>query len=116
MTLKEIVAVLEARVAVGKEHLDREINCAGAADMQSVILARGEPGMVLLTSQLISQTIHSCMLSDISAVVMVRGAELTPEAHDLAARIGMVVLTVPYTLYETCGRLYATGLPGVEID
>ncbi|HDR16382.1 MAG TPA: hypothetical protein ENN79_13055 [Desulfobacteraceae bacterium] len=115
MTIKEIASILEARVAVGAEYLDRQVECAGAADMQSVILAKGCSGMLLLSGQLTPQTIHSCILSDVTAAVMVRGMELTPEAHDLAARKGMVVLTVPYTLYETCGRLYSTGLPGVMI-
>jgi len=115
MTLKEITAVLEARVEVGADHLDREITCAGAADMQSVILARGRLGMLLLTSQLTAQTVHSCILSDISAVVLVRGTELTPQARELAARKNLIVLMVPYSLYDACGRLYAAGLPGVRI-
>ncbi len=115
MTLERIAAILEARVAVGEEHLDREINCAGASDMQSVILAKGHSGMLLLSGQLTPQTIHSCILSDVSAAVMVRDTELPPETQKLAAQKGMVVLTVPYTLYETCGRLYSTGLPGVKI-
>jgi len=115
MTVKEIAAILEARVAVGAEHMDRTVECAGAADMQSVILARGQRDMILLTSQLSLQTIHSCALSDVSVVVLVRGTELSPRARLEAGEQDMVVLTVPHTLYESCGRLYAAGLPGVKI-
>ena len=115
MTVNAIAAILEARVAVGAEHMEREVACAGAADMQSVILARGQRDMVLLTSQLTIQSIHSCALSDVSVVVLVRGTELSPRALQLAGEKGMAVLTVPHTLYESCGRLYAAGLPGVRL-
>ncbi|MDY0296673.1 MAG: hypothetical protein RB296_05080 [Acidobacteriota bacterium] len=115
MNVKEIAAVLGARVAVGAEYLDRHIDCAGACFLQSVILARGDAGMLLVTGQLTPQTIHACSLSDVTTVVLVRDSELTAEAHRLAINQGMVVLIVPDTLYDTCGKLYSAGLPGLRI-
>lgn len=113
MTIRKIAEILDAKIIVGREHQDREIHCAGATDMHSVTLSSGCHDMLLLTGQLTEQTIRTCLLSDITSVVVVRGLETSPEVKALARQKQMVLMGTAQTLYSSCGKLFSAGLPGV---
>ncbi len=49
MKLRDIQALLEAEVLCGEDSLDTEIECAGASDLMSDVLAFGKPGLLLIT-------------------------------------------------------------------
>ena len=45
-------------------------------------------------------------------IVFVRGKIPPKEVLDMAEDLGIAVIGTPYTLYESCGRLFENGLPG----
>ena len=113
MTILEVARVLNAEVIEGLSQMEREVHCAGASEMHSVTLARGCKEMLLLTGQLTAQTVRTCILSDISAVVVVRSLDLSPEVLELAREKQLILLMTEWTLSETCGKLYSAGLPSL---
>ncbi len=114
MKILEVARILNAEVIAGHAQMEHEVHCAGASDMHSVTLARGCKEMLLLTGQLTPQTVRTCILSDISSVVVVRSLDLSPEVLELAREKQLILLKTGWTLYETCGKLYAAGLPSLS--
>ena len=57
------------------------------------------------------QVIRTAEMAGIVAIVFVRGKLPPPETIALAQDKDIPLLASKYTMYETCGRLYQTGLP-----
>lgn len=112
MKLRDLIGVLEAEVIVGQDRLDLEIEKAFASDLMSDVLAFATEGSLLLTGLTNAQVVRTAEMLDMSAVVFVRGKRPQPEAVDLARSRGIPLLTTPYILYESCGRLYKRGIVG----
>lgn len=112
MKLRDLIGVLDAEVIVGEEGLDLEIEKAFASDLMSDVLAFATEGSLLLTGLTNAQVVRTAEMLDMSAVVFVRGKRPQAEAVDLARSRGIPLLTTPYILYETCGRLYERGIVG----
>ncbi len=111
--------VVEAELIVGdEEKLNQEIRKAFASDLMSDVLAFATEGSLLLTGLTNAQVIRTAEMLDICAVLFVRGKRPQPEAVQLAAAKGIPLLTTPYILFETCGRLYKCGIQGsrVKVD
>ena len=98
----------------GEEHKDLEVDWAFGCDMMSDALTFAKPGVVLLTGVTNMQVVHTAYIIDASAVVFVRGKRPLPSEKviELAAERGLPLLTTDYLLYNSCGLLYAAGLPG----
>ncbi|MGQ9654535.1 MAG: DRTGG domain-containing protein [Thermodesulfobacteriota bacterium] len=113
MKLRDLMQVLEAELIVGdEEKLNQEIRKAFASDLMSDVLAFATEGSLLLTGLTNAQVIRTAEMLDISAVVFVRGKRPQPEAIQLATAKGIPLLTTPYILFESCGRLYRCGIAG----
>lgn len=113
MRLSEVAEALEAKVLLGDDLLEREVGAAGAADMVSDVLFFGRPGMLLLTGLTKASVVRAAQVADLSAIVFVRGKRPDGEAVELARDLGLPVMLTSHSLYDSCGRLYARGLPGV---
>lgn len=116
MTVKEIARVLDAQWLCCQEEEDRPIRSAFASDMMSDVLAYVQEDTLLLTGLVNSQSIRTAEMLDLPCVVFVRGKNPHQDAIDRAREIGMPALSTQYTMYESCGRLYAAGLVPVEIE
>jgi predicted transcriptional regulator len=112
MKLRDLMQVVEAELIVGGDKLDLDIQKAFAADLMSDVLAFATDGSLLLTGLTNAQVIRTAEMLDISAVLFVRGKRPQSEVVDLAQTRGIALLTTPYILYETCGRLYQCGIGG----
>jgi predicted transcriptional regulator len=112
MKLRDLMGVLEAEVIVGHDKLDVEVERAFASDLMSDVLAFATEGTVLLTGLTNAQVVRTAEMLDMSAVVFVRGKRPQAEAVELAKSRGIPLLTTPYILYESCGRLYQCGISG----
>jgi hypothetical protein len=53
-------------------------------------------------------------MADVAAILMVRDKIPPPETLDLAEEVGIPFLSTQLTMFETCGRLFAGGLPPCE--
>ena len=112
MTVREIVEILEAKVAAGQEQLDLEVSAACGADLMSDVMAFVKEKVILLTGLVNPQAIRTADLMDIRVVVFVRGKSPTEDIVAMARENGMVLLSSKYSMFLACGRLYEAGLRG----
>lgn len=83
---------------------------ACGADLMSDVLAFTHSGTLLLTGLTNPQVVRTCEMAGIRAIVFVRGKTPPPETLDLAQSKGIPLLASRFTMFETCGLLYARGL------
>ncbi|MGC9398541.1 MAG: DRTGG domain-containing protein [Anaerolineae bacterium] len=112
MKIEEIVETIEGEILVPPMR-NITIKCAFAADLMSDILALGKPQMLMITGLVNPQAVRTAEMSDMPVILFVRGKRPPDAILDLARGLGIGILLSPYTMYETCGRLYAAGLPGL---
>jgi len=77
----------------------------------SDVLAFTHAGTLLLTGLTNSQVVRTAEMAGIFAIVFVRGKLPPSDTVALAQEKGIPLLASKYTMYETCGRLYGSGLP-----
>lgn len=115
MKLRDVIKAVEAHVIVGEDKLDLDVQRAFAADLMSDVLAFATENSLLLTGLINSQVIRTAEMVDIAAILFVRGKFPRREAIELARISGIPLLTTPYILFETCGRLYQCGMVGSRV-
>ena len=114
MTLSELKRILEASILVGNEPLDREFDKCGASDLMSDILAGLSEGCVILTGLTTVQVVRTASVAGAGAIVFVRN-KIPPQAViDLARTEGIPLLTTPFSMFISCGRLHAHGITGLD--
>lgn len=114
MKLSEIVEVLDATVLVGEDKSDKEIKTCGASDLMSDILAGLSEGCLLLTGLTTVQVIRTAMVAGVGAVVFVRNKKPPREVIDLAQAQELPLISSPYSMFVSCGRLHACNLTGLD--
>lgn len=116
MKLNEIQKVLQAEVLTGQNHLDIEIESAFGADLMSDVLAFVNQGTLLLTGLANLQVIRTAEMSEIHAIVFVRGKNPTEKMIELAIDNELVLMRTEDIMYVACGKLFQEGLEGVDIQ
>ena len=114
MKLSKIVDVLDAKVLNGGDHLEKEITTCGASDLMSDILAGLSDGSILLTGLTTVQVIRTAMVAGVGAVIFVRGKTPPQEVIDLAQEQQLPLISSPYSMFVSCGRLHACNLTGLD--
>lgn len=109
MTLREIVGKLNATVYLGNERLDEEVDRAFASDLMSDVLTLKETPM-LITGLCNVQTIRTCDMATLNIVVFVRNKKPTDDMIELAEENDMVLIGTSYSMFKTCGLLFAEGI------
>lgn len=112
LTLKDIVAILEATVVSNPYHEELSFDKACAADLMSDVLTSAKPGALLLTGLTTVQVIYTAEMADIRAVCFVRGKQPQEEAVELARNKNILLIATTLPMFESCGRLYHRGLRG----
>ena len=112
MTLAEVLSAIEGKVISPGADLSQEIVMACGADLMSDVLAFTHAGTLLLTGLTNPQVVRTAEMAGIVAIVFVRGKLPPAETITLAQEKGIPLLASRYTMYESCGRLYQTGLAG----
>jgi predicted transcriptional regulator len=113
MTLRELADLLEAEVISGEQHLDEEFECVGASDLMSDVLTFGEPGIILLTGLINTQSVRTADIIEAKAIVYVRGKKPDKEGIALAEERGIPILSTGFFMYKACGLLYSREISGV---
>ncbi len=111
MTLNEISKLLSCEVFCTEDELNLEVQFGCASDLMSDVLAYSRMGAVLLTGLVNTQTIHTAFISDVTAVVFVRGKKPDKDMITLAREKNIPLFGTPYSMYEAAGILYKNGLP-----
>lgn len=114
MNLSEIKEVLEADIIVGDDVLDIEITGGAASDLMSDLLRNPKEGAILLTGLTSIQAIKTLLIAGMAAIVFVRGKKPGSEIIAYAREHGVPILSTPYNMYSSCGRLYKQGLRSIR--
>ncbi|MEF9960952.1 MAG: hypothetical protein RR448_07375 [Niameybacter sp.] len=112
MEIKEVQAILDAKVCIGEEQLEANVHAACGCDLMSDVLAFAKEKVLLLTGLVNPQVIRTAEMLDIKAIVFVRGKSPTEDMITLAKQKHIVLLSTHYPLYLACGKLYEKGLGG----
>ncbi len=110
MDLIEIQKALQAEVICGATWLDQEVLSVCGADLMSDVLAFSKEQTLLLTGLTNIQVIRTAEVSDLVAIIFVRGKRPGLEVIELAELNRIPLLVVELSLYECCGILYENGL------
>lgn len=110
MQLKEVKALLDAKLWIGEEQLTSEVYTACGCDLMSDVLAFAKEKVLLLTGLVNLQVIRTAEMLDIKAIVFVRGKSPTEDMIALAKEKGMIIFSTEEPLYMACGKLYEAGL------
>jgi len=114
MKLSEVVQVLDATLFTGEDKLNIEVLKGGASDLMSDILAGLSEGSILLTGLITIHVVRTAMVAGVEAVVFVRGKKPPREVIEQAKISGIPLLSSPYSMFVSCGRLHAHGLTGLD--
>ncbi len=114
MKLTEIKETLKAEVLVGENQLDSIISGGGAADLMEDVLAAAAKGCALLTGVTTEHVMQTAKISQVAAVVLVRGKKPPQKMVELARRYDIPLLLTKYSLFVACGRLYMNGIRGLD--
>jgi len=115
MRLEEIRNILGAEWCGprpnGADGADREVGSCHASDLMSDVLVLSGVGSLLLTGLTSAQVVRAAEVSDFAAVCFVRGKKPQREAVELAEDRHISLLVTHLSMFESCGRLYARGVP-----
>jgi predicted transcriptional regulator len=114
MKLYEIKEILKATFLTGEAHKDKEVHGAGVADLMADVVAAAARDSVLLTALSTLDVIRMCKVVEVGCVVFVRGRKPAQSIIGLADLCDLPLLLTSYSLFESCGRLYANGLKGLN--
>lgn len=112
MLLREACRLLAAEVIWGEECLEIPIETACGADLMSDVLAYTKGQTLLLTGLTHVQVVRTADISDLAAIVFVRGKRPDAAVVALAAARRIPLLLTELTLFESCGILFAHGVKG----
>jgi len=111
LTLEEVLAAIDGKVISKNADMSMVVDKGCGADLMSDVLAFTHTGTLLMTGLTNPQVVRTAEIAGIKAIVFVRGKYPPPETIALAEEKGIPLLASRYTMYETCGRLYTSGLP-----
>lgn len=111
MKLREVLEAIEGKLVTEDVDLDREVQMGCGADLMSDVLAFTHEGTLLMSGLTNPQVVRTAEMAGIKAIVFVRGKIPPPETIALAKEKDIPLLASKYTMFETCGRLFAAGLP-----
>jgi predicted transcriptional regulator len=114
MKLSDIIEAIDGKLLTGDDFLDKDITTCGASDLMSDILAGLSEGSILLTGLTTVQVIRTAMVADVGAVVFVRGKTPPAEVIELAEANQLPLISSPYSMFVSCGRLHNCELTGLD--
>jgi predicted transcriptional regulator len=114
MKLSEIKDILRARVMTGDEQMDKNIVAGGGADIMEAILSAVARDGLLLTGLMSEEVVRTAIISQLGAVVFVRGQEPPAKIIEQAAKFKLPLLVTDYSMFVSIGKLYMNGLRGLD--
>lgn len=112
MDLSDVQKLLAAKVLSGSDLLHRQIESCCGSDLMSDVLAFTKRNTLLCTGLTNMQVVRTADMTELSALVFVRGKIPDADIIEAAAENGLPVLATGYTMSEACGLLYGAGIPG----
>jgi predicted transcriptional regulator len=113
--LRDVLDLLDGELLGDYGNLELPFETACGADLMSDVLAFVHSGSLLLSGLTHPQVVRSAEMVDAAAIVFVRGKTPLPETIALAKEKRLPIILTRYTLFESCGRLYAAGLEACDV-
>ena len=114
MKLEELAETLEAEFVAGRDQSHIVFHKVGASDLMSDILAALCEDGILLTGLATVQVVNTAVIAGVRAIVFVRNKKPSPGVVEMAQENHMPVMTTRFSMFVSCGRLYAAGLTGLN--
>ena len=111
MRLQDVLSHTQARPISRNPDLRREVRSGFASDLMSDVLCYDVAQGLLITGLTNPQIIRTAEMADVAAILVVRGKVPPPETVDLAEQLDIPMFGTNLIMFETCGRLFAAGLP-----
>ncbi len=112
MNLRDVRDLLKAKVLAGEKFLDRPVETGCGSDLMSDVLAFTKRHTLLCTGLTNLQVVRTADMTDLCALIIVRGKIPCQEILDAAEENELPVLATQHTLFEACGILYQAGIKG----
>ena len=100
MDLYNVQKLLQAKVLTGSELMHRQIESCCGSDMMSDVLAFTKRNTLLCTGLTNMQVVRTADMTELSALVFVRGKVPDADIVAAAAENNLPVLATDYTLFE----------------
>lgn len=115
MKISEILEIVNGReVYIDDSHIyDIDFQGAFGTDLMSDALCHlrdADETELLITGLANMQIFHTANTLDLAAILIVRGKTIDEYMIQGAKMSNVSVFVTDYTMYEACGRLYASGL------
>lgn len=114
MNIRDLIRIIDGTLVSKPANLYREIKGGFGADLMSDVLASIQPEAVLVTGLCNPQVVRTAQMSDVAAIVLVRGKQPPSETIALANEECVPLISTPYGMFEVCGRLHDAGLVSLE--
>jgi serine kinase of HPr protein (carbohydrate metabolism regulator) len=114
VTVQDLVEKFGLQTAAAEKGLDRSVKSGYCGDLMSDILAGLSEGCVLLTGLTTVQAVRTAVVAGVAAIVFVRDKTPPQAVIDLARTEGIPLLTTPFSMFISCGRLHANGITGLN--
>ena len=110
MKLKQVSALLNARVICGEELLEKRAEHVFCTDVMADVLAFSIPDAVLITRLHNLSVVRSALMTDIRCIVFSDGLQPPAEILSLAETHELVVMSVTDTMFRAAELLLDAGL------
>jgi predicted transcriptional regulator len=114
MNIRDLIRIIDGTLITSPVNLNQEIKGGFGADLMSDVLASIQPEAVLVTGLCNPQVVRTAQMSDVAAIVLVRGKQPPEETVRLANEESVPLISAPYGMFEVCGRLHEAGLVSLE--
>ncbi len=114
MNIRDLIRIIDGTLITRPADLNRIIKGGFGADLMSDVLASIQPEAVLVTGLCNPQVVRTAQMSDVAAIVLVRGKQPPAETVSLAHEECVPLISTPYGMFEVCGRLHEAGLVSLE--
>ena len=113
MKLSKVLELVDGTFLTGDSDNDPVVSGCMGSDMMSDVLAFAQPGAVLITGLISSQSVRTADVADSVAVVYVRGKKPDESVIELAQELSIPLISTRLGMFETCGILAKAGLTGI---
>lgn len=110
MKIREVVALLNAKVYGDEQMLENEVEFAFSSDLMSDVLTVKTQNVLLLTGLANIQSLRTAEMSDVVNVIYVRGKKATEDMKELAEENGILLMECDYSMFRASGILYKAGI------
>ena len=110
MKIREVVALLNAKVYGDEQMLENEVEFAFSSDLMSDVLTVKTQNVLLLTGLANIQSLRTAEMSDVVNIIYVRGKKVTDDMKELAEENGILLMECDSSMFRASGILYKAGI------